>query len=105
MRYHVLTSELIRVSGEKARALGHSYVGTIHILLALMEQPGFIGNLFRYLGAEPEITAALIQLLYGTGTPELPLPFGLTGKAKELLHGAARERQNQSSPIKTFSSK
>ena len=91
MRYHVLTSELIRVSGEKARALGHSYVGTIHILLALMEQPGFIGNLFRYLGAEPEITATLIQLLYGTGTPELPLPFGLTGKAKELLRGAARE--------------
>ena len=38
MRYHVQSNELILSSGEKARSLGHSYVGSIHILLALLDQ-------------------------------------------------------------------
>ena len=40
MRYHTMTSELIRASGEKARLLGHSFVGSVHLLLALLELPG-----------------------------------------------------------------
>ena len=91
MRYHVQTSELIRTSGQKARALGHSYVGTIHILLALAEQPGITGNLLRFLGVEPEKTGAVIRLFYGEGTKDLPLPQGLTDKAVELLRRSARE--------------
>ena len=50
MHCHMLTNELIRISGEKARCLGHSYVGSIHILLALLEQPGETGTLLRLLG-------------------------------------------------------
>ncbi len=91
MRYHTLTNELIRSSGEKARGLGHSYVGTIHILLALFDQPGEVGNLLRLLGADPEILLALAQQLYGRGTPDLPLPQGFTSKARELFYLAARE--------------
>ena len=40
MRYHTMTSELIRASGEKARLLGHSFVGSVHLLLALLALPG-----------------------------------------------------------------
>ncbi len=97
MRYHTLTNELIRSSGEKARELGHSYVGTIHILLALFDQPGEVGNLLRLLGADPEILLALSQQLYGRGTPDLPLPQGFTSKARELFYLAAREARSRGS--------
>ena len=89
MRYNTQTNDLIRASGEKARLLGHSYVGTVHILLALLEQPGEVGLLLRSLGAEPELAGTMVQLQYGTGTPDLPLPQGLTKKARELLRMAA----------------
>lgn len=95
MHCHMLTNELIRTSGEKARCLGHSYVGTIHILLALLEQPGEIGTLLRLLGVEPEVVSAMAQLLYGAGTPNLPLPQGFTPKAREIFHLAAREARGR----------
>ncbi len=97
MRYHTLTNELIRSSGEKARELGHSYVGTIHILLALFDQPGEVGNLLRLLGADPEILLVLSQQLYGRGTPDLPLPQGFTSKARELFYLSAREARGRGS--------
>ncbi|MGM9605664.1 MAG: ATP-dependent Clp protease ATP-binding subunit [Faecousia sp.] len=95
MRYHMLTSELICASGEKARALGHCYVGTIHILLALLDQPGEIGTMLRLLGMEPEVVGAMAQLLYGAGTPDLPLPQGFTAKAREVFRLAAREARSR----------
>ena len=45
MRYHPQTQELIRQAARKARELGHSYVGSAHLLLALAEQPGATGQL------------------------------------------------------------
>ena len=38
MRYHRLTVELIEGAGKAARELGHSYVGCVHLLLAMMQQ-------------------------------------------------------------------
>ena len=95
MRYHTLTGDLIRASGEKARLLGHSYVGTVHLLLALLEQPGQTQLLLRGLGMEPGLAQVLAQLLCGAGTPDLPLPQGFTPKARELLHCAAREARSR----------
>ena len=95
MHCHMLTNELIRISGEKARCLGHSYVGSVHILLALLEQPGETGTLLRLLGVEPEVVGAMAQLLYGAGTPNLPLPQGFTPKAREIFHLAAREARGR----------
>ena len=95
MRYHVQTNELILSSGEKARSLGHSYVGSIHILLALLDQPGEVGTLLRLLGMEPMAVEAMAQLLYGAGTPDLPLPQGFTPKAREIFRLAAREAKER----------
>ena len=95
MRYHVQTNELILSSGEKARSLGHSYVGSIHLLLALLEQPGEVGTLLRALGMEPPVVSAMAQLLYGAGTPDLPLPQGFTPKAREIFRLAAREARSR----------
>ena len=91
MRYHVLTEDLIHQAGQKARSFGHSYVGSVHILLALCDMPGGAGQLLRGLGVEPELTEQLARLLFGYGCPDLPLPQGFTRETKQILHMAARE--------------
>ncbi len=95
MRYHTLTADVIQRSAQKARALGHSYVGSVHILLVLSREPGLAGQVIRLLGVDPDLTEAMAQLLYGAGTPDLPLPQGLTQEAKTILHSAAQEAKSQ----------
>ena len=91
MRYHMLTAELVQKAGQRARAMGHSYVGSAHLLLALCASPGPAGQLLRGLGVEPELTRKAAGILYGEGTPELPLPQGLSREAAGLLRAAAEE--------------
>ena len=95
MRYHMLTADLIQRSGSKAREMGHSYVDSLHILLALIREPGTAGQVLRLLGVDPELTEGMAQLLYGAGTAGLPLPQGLTREAKVLLRQAAAEAKGQ----------
>ena len=97
MRYHIQTEELLQGSARKARALGHSYVGSAHLLLAMAREPGGMGLVLRQLGVDPDLTEAMAQLLYGAGTPDLPLPQGLTKEAKAILRSAAREAKQQNS--------
>ena len=95
MRYHPMTTELIRCSGRKARDYGHSYVGSAHLLVALVGQSGEAGQLLRGFGMDPELVGAMTQLLYGAGKPDLPLPQGLTEEARAILRTAAREAKHQ----------
>ena len=97
MRYHAQNLELIQSAARKALSLGHSYVGSAHLLLALSREPGNVGLVLRQLGVDPELTEAMALLLYGAGTPDLPLPQGLTEEARQLLLGAAREAKRQKS--------
>ena len=95
MRYHALSVELIERSGSLAKTLGHSYVGSAHLLLVMAREPGGAGLILRQLGVDPDLTEAMAQLLYGAGTPNLPLPQGLTAQAKQLLADAGREAKAQ----------
>ena len=97
MRYNLLTADLIQQAGQKARSLGHSYVGSMHFLLVMSRDPGAAGQLLRMLGVDPDLTEAMAQLLYGAGTPDLPLPQGLTREARGLLRCAAQEARQQNS--------
>ena len=74
MGYYGQTEELIRRSGAEARRLGHSYVGSVHLLLALCQMSGGTAQLLRSFGIEPEFLRQLTMLLYGVGRAELPLP-------------------------------
>ena len=96
MRYHLQTETLLRHCAGKARSLGHSYVGSAHLLLAMAAQPDGMGLVLRQLGVDPELTESMALLLYGAGTPDLPLPQGLTAEARELLRCAAWEARQQS---------
>ncbi len=97
MRYHAQSEELIQGAARKARDLGHSYVGSAHFLLVMLREPGGAGALLRAMDLDPDLTEALAQLLYGAGTPDLPLPQGLTREARRLLRGAAQEARQQGS--------
>ena len=94
MRYDSETAELIRSAGQKARELGHSYVGSAHLLLAMTQNRGFAGSILRGFGLNGEVAEDMTALLYGKGTPQLPLPQGLTAQMREILRGAAREAKN-----------
>ena len=78
-------------AGRSARGLGHSCVGSVHLLLALAEDPGQLGLLLRRAGAEPGLVGQLVLSIYGKGTPDLPLPQGYTPAVKQILSQAAEE--------------
>ena len=95
MRYETDTQELLRLAARKAKQMGHSYVGSAHLLLAMTEIPGNTAQILQGMGMEPQLTADCALLLYGRGTPELPLPQGFTPEARRILRGAAREAKAQ----------
>ena len=86
MHYEEEGRKLIREAGAKAREMGHSYVGSGHLLMALAAQPGTAGSLLRCAGAEPEILEEFAAILWGRGS-SLPLAQGLTGTARSILRG------------------
>ena len=94
MRYDPAVLELICKAGSRARRLGHSYVGSGHLLLALAEDGGQPGGILRQFGMEPVLAEDMMTLLYGKGTP-LPLPQGLSANARKILRGAAAEAKLQ----------
>ena len=95
MHYSARTLELIRASAALAKSMGHSYVGSVHLLLALGEASGETGQLLRCLGLESESAQALTILLYGWGDQSLPLPQGFTRAARKILRLSAREARHQ----------
>ena len=95
MRYDAETTELIRCACRKAREFGHSYVGSAHLLLAMVRQKNRAGSMLRGFGLNMTAAEDLAALLYGRGTPALPLPQGLTGELTGILRGAAAEARRQ----------
>ena len=93
VRFHSLTATLIRDSRTQAKALGHSCVGSAHLLLAMTRDGGSVGNILRSFGVKAEVTEDMTVLLWGRGDPGLPMPQGFTPNAGKILRGAAREAE------------
>ena len=91
MGYEAHSAQLLRQAAAEARGMGHSYVGTEHLLLAMSVQPGWEGQLLRSCGMDGQILRMIVTALYGRGTPDLPLPQGLSNGAQALLKNAGRE--------------
>ena len=91
MQYEAQAQGLILFAGRKARELGHSYVGSIHLLLALAQVPGEAGQMLRFAGFDWQTAEMIASVLYGVGTPDLPLPQGFTLQARRVLRGARNE--------------
>lgn len=91
MHYARSVRQLIAEAGRKAQELGHSYVGSVHILLCLGDHPGLCGQLLRFSGFDVHTAGILCAFLYGQGTPGLPLPQGFSQQARRILRGAGAE--------------
>ncbi len=89
--------EVLRSAAGIARLLGHGYVGSEHLLLALLAQTdGTPARALASVGLDLSRARSLTMLLRGCGTRGAPLPQGLTPKASRILRraaeGAKRER-------------
>ena len=91
MAYRPDAANLILTAAERARQLGHSYVGTVHLLLALTDLDSWEGKLLRCMGATPQLLQDLTVLHYGQGHRGLPLQQGLSTDALQVLSDAAGE--------------
>ena len=97
MRYSGQTQQLLLHAAHIARDLGHGYVGSAHLLLAMSRQTDMTGNLLRQMGVDPGLTEQIAAVLYGVGTPGLPLPQGFSLQMRQILQDAGREASFQHS--------
>ncbi len=91
MRYARETEQLIAAAAANARAMGHSFVGTAHLLLVLTELPGWEGSLLRSFGLQADVLQDLTAVSYGLGHGGLPLQQGLTEDLQQVLQLSGRE--------------
>ena len=91
MQYEKKSRTVILNAADRARELGHSYVGSAHLLLALSDAEGPAGQLLRFAGCMPENAKTAIRGLYGSGTQGLPLPQGFSPQARRVLQAAGAE--------------
>ena len=86
----------MREAWRSARQLGHSCVGSDHLLLAIAENPALpSGRLLHWAGADGNALRGYIRSHNGTGDRTAKLPQGLTAEAREVLYGAWEEMQAQ----------
>ena len=93
MRYSQEAADVIVAAAAQARALGHSYVGSVHLLMALCASRGEAGMLLRGVGVTEKFVHDAAAVLCGIGEPELPLPQGFTGEARAILRTAGGEAE------------
>ncbi len=91
MHYSEEAQALLSASASLARNFGHSYVGSAHLLLGIGRGRGMSGQYLRGAGWNQEFSENIVFLLYGTGTPGLPLPQGFSEQAKRILYQAGQE--------------
>ncbi len=89
----------IRLAQENAARLGHSYVGSEHLLLGLASQEySLAARLLREAGADSQTLRAAIAQLVGTGVPNRTLHQGLTPQCCQVIQRAAAECRRLQQP-------
>ena len=91
MRFSAQATQLLMMAASCAREMGHSYVGSAHLLLALAQTPGKPGLYLLSGSCDTEKMLSKALTLFGAGTPDLPLPQGLSDQTGCILRGAALE--------------
>ncbi len=89
-RFSGRSEQVLREAWRGAVKLGHSYVGSEHLLLALSGDR-VAGRLLCWSGAGPGNLERKITESFGRGDGRRSLPQGLTAEAKAVLRGAFQE--------------
>jgi ATP-dependent Clp protease ATP-binding subunit ClpC len=83
---------VVVLAQEEARALGHNYIGTEHLLLGLAAEGNGVGaKVLEEAGVTVEVVRADVERIVGevAGEPEGRIPF--TPRAKKVLELSLRE--------------
>ena len=84
-RFTERARKAIALAQESASELGHSYVGTEHILLGIArEGEGLGAKVLRDNGMDDKLVSELIERFVGRGVPGTPAQ-GLTPRAKRVI--------------------
>ncbi|MGI6189919.1 MAG: ATP-dependent Clp protease ATP-binding subunit [Clostridiales bacterium] len=80
---------------EEARALGHNYVGTEHLLLGLVrEEEGIASQVLKQLGADVANIRSQVESLVGRGNYNFSEGFGYTPRTKRIMELSFYEARN-----------
>ncbi len=96
-RFTPAAEAAINRTKELARALGHTYIGTEHLLLGLLgEKASIASRLLSLRGITQEKTDSLLRSLVGTGIPTLITAADMTPRARTVIERAAIRAQKAS---------
>lgn len=90
-RFTSAASDALGSAMAAARSLGHTYIGTEHLLLGLLSVEGAAKQILTARGASEEQTRAMIIEMAGSGSPTNVGPGDMTPRTKRLIESAARE--------------
>ncbi|MEA4823757.1 MAG: ATP-dependent Clp protease ATP-binding subunit [Clostridiaceae bacterium] len=92
MHFTERAERVLRLAHEGAAELGHSHVGTEHLLLGLSrEGDGIAARTLVAYGMTPTRLGELLRENVGVGAPTLRTPQGLTPRARQSIEQAAAE--------------
>ena len=87
-----LAAGVVALAATEARNLGHSYLGTEHLLLGLLtESEGVAARALAGLGVTPEAVRDRVTRIVGSGCGSPPWCRCVTPRAKRVLDLARRE--------------
>ncbi len=95
MQFDTASGQVLRCSAQFARQLGHSCVGTAHILLALADTPGPAAMILRCFGMDSLWLQQQIAAQWGRGSSAFPLRQSFSPQARRVLRKAAQEARAQ----------
>jgi ATP-dependent Clp protease ATP-binding subunit ClpC len=84
--------KVLSLAQEEAQRLGHSYIGTEHLLLGLIrEGDGVAAKVLRNLGVELDKVRGAVEAIVGRGKRVVRGEIGLTPRAKKSIELAVDE--------------
>ena len=91
-RFTERARQVVVLAQDEARALGHNYIGTEHILLGLLrEEEGLAARVFEVLGVTIEEVRAQVARIIGSGDDVTTGQIPFTPRAKKVLEMSMRE--------------
>ena len=78
----------LMMAGESAKAMGHNYVGTEHLVLGIMEEGDRAAKLLTAQGVRKQAVADLVDQAVGKGDYVINDNFGYTPRVKKVLEMA-----------------
>jgi ATP-dependent Clp protease ATP-binding subunit ClpC len=98
-RFSEPARQVVVIAHEEARGLQHNYIGTKHILVALLVEEGPAARALVSRGLTADGVRDQIARIVGRGDAPSPRQLGFTPRAKTTLERALREAQSLSDPI------